>query len=469
MATTMPVFLPLSLGLLFPSLVFLIFLCRLIISITTKTPNKHHPSSIISSPNSPLLLKRYPLVASSIDIYRNRHRRNQWISELLLQSPTATFVLHRPLGLRQAFTANPANVRHILKSQFHLYPKGLYLHTALSDFLGSGIFNADGPHWKSLRQISSHEFNTKSLRTFVESVVQTELSRRLLPILSSAAASSNSTIDLQDLLKRFAFDNICKIAFGYDPDYLHPSLPNTEFAVSFDDAVRISSERFNCVLPLIWKTKRLLNIGSEKRLKKAISHVRDFAKSIVKQKKKELKCLNRHDSNSNNAAAAAADDLLSRLILSSSDAAGGDENEVNDETLGVDMVISFILAGRDTTSAALTWFFWLISRNPRVEAEILKELKAIERHDDEQCRRDRDGMMYEEVRREMGYTQAALCESMRLYPPVPTDTKEAAEDDVLPDGTEVRKGTRVAYHPYTMGRMEGLWGEDWGSTGRRGG
>ncbi|KAK9119600.1 hypothetical protein Scep_017693 [Stephania cephalantha] len=228
-------------------------------------------------------------------------------------------------------------------------------------------------------------------------------------------------------------------------------LPNTLFASSFDDAVRISSERFNCVLPLFWKTKKFLNVGSERRLKNAISLVRDFARTIVKQKKKEF--INLTNNNNN------ADDLLSRLILRNNN--GGE-----DETLGVDMVISFILAGRDTTSAALTWFFWLVSRNPRVEAEILKEIKGIE----EEGSRDDGGMMvYEEVRREMGYTEAALCESMRLYPPVPTDTKEAAEDDVLPDGTEVRKGTRVAYHPYTMGRMEGVWGEDWGSTGLRGG
>ncbi|RYR51345.1 hypothetical protein Ahy_A06g026365 isoform D [Arachis hypogaea] len=61
----------------------------------------------------------------------------------------------------------------------------------------------------------------------------------------------------------------------------------------------------------------------------------------------------------------------------------------------------------------------------------------------------------------MVYTHAALCESMRLYPPVPTDSKEAVNDDVLPDGTAVKKGTVVTYHVYAMGRMESLWGGDW--------
>ncbi|XP_021278611.1 cytochrome P450-like [Herrania umbratica] len=36
----------------------------------------------------------------------------------------------------------------------------------------------------------------------------------------------------------------------------------------------------------------------------------------------------------------------------------------------------------------------------------------------------------------------------------------AEEDDILADGTFVRKGTRVTYHPYAMGRMERVWGSD---------
>jgi len=49
---------------------------------------------------------------------------------------------------------------------------------------------------------------------------------------------------------------------------------------------------------------------------------------------------------------------------------------------------------------------------------------------------------------------------MRLYPPIQFDSKFCQEDDVLPDGTFVRKGTRVTYHPYAMGRVEEIWGSD---------
>nr|DAD36695.1 TPA_asm: hypothetical protein HUJ06_007336 [Nelumbo nucifera] len=374
------------------------------------------------------LPRSYPLIGSAFAIFKNRKRRNQWFAELMRDSPTGTFVLHRFFGVRHVLTANPSNVQHILKTKFHLYPKGHTARVNLSDLMGDGIFNADGDNWKFQRQVSGHEFSTRSLRKFVETVVEAELSDRLVPILSKAAAE-NSVLDLEDILQRFTFDNICKIAFGFDPQYLLPSLPATEFAVAFDNAVRITSERMYSIFPATWKLKRALNIGSEKQLRISVSQVREFAQNIVREKTRELE----------QKSSLETVDLLSRILSSGH----------LDEKFVTDMVISFILAGRDTTSAALTWFFWLVSNDSHVEEEILKEI------------RDKPEISVYDEAKDMVYIQASLCESMRLYPPVPSDTKEAAMDDVLPDGTIVRKGTRVIYLPYAMGRMEGLWGSDW--------
>ncbi|KAI9071941.1 hypothetical protein K1719_046086 [Acacia pycnantha] len=406
-----------------------LFLLALPLLLWFLSPRRAYPTHPPSA--SSVIPKAYPLFGSVFSIASNKHRRVLWIADILHRSPSSTFTLHRSLGSRQVFTANPAVVQHILKTHFPNYHKGYTLHRALGDFLGNGIFNADGDTWKFQRQLSSHQFNTRSLRKFVETVVDTELSDRLIPILSSAAAgdSSAAVLDFQDILQRFTFDNICRIAFGFDPAYLLPSLPETKFARAFEEGTKLSSERFNAAIPLVWKIKKLFNIGSEKQLRMAISEVRGLAKRIVREKKQELR----------EKASLDSVDLLSRFLNSG----------ISDEDFVTDIVISFILAGRDTTSAALTWFFWLLRKHPNVEKEIIKEIKE-----------KSDGPVYDEVK-DMVYTHAALCESMRLYPPVPVDTKEAAKDDVLPDGTFVKKGTRVAYHVYAMGRSEKLWGSDW--------
>ncbi|KAF7852072.1 hypothetical protein BT93_L0600 [Corymbia citriodora subsp. variegata] len=387
-----------------------------------------------SPPPSKNLPRVYPIFGSYFSFLANLNRRIDWTADLVRNSPSATYVFHRPLGDRQVFTGNPANVQHILKTHFGNYEKGGVFKMALREILGDGIFNTDGESWKFQRQVASHEFNTRSLRKFIETIVDAELNERLMPLLASVA-KSGSVIDMQDILQRFAFDNICKIAFGYDAKYLSPSLPQpkAKFAEAFEDAVRISSERLQRSLSVIWKIKRFFNIGSEKRLRVAVSEVREFAKKIVKEKKGELSEKSSPEST--------ADDLLSRFLSSGH----------SDEDFVIDIVISFILAGRDTTSAALTWYFWLLHKNPDVEAKVRGEIMD---------KSNTHAAWYDDVK-EMVYTHASLCESMRFYPPVPLDTKEAVSNDVLEDGTVVKKGMRVTYNPYAMGRLEQLWGKDW--------
>ncbi|KAF3436194.1 hypothetical protein FNV43_RR23286 [Rhamnella rubrinervis] len=414
------------LQLLFSFLLFILPLFFLFILAKKHKSISKKPSSSSPSP------KAYPLVGHFFAFYPNRHRRNQFAAEVLQNSPSATFVIRGFFGSRQILTGNPAVVQHILKIKFPIYQKCDAFRLPYNDFLGDGIFNAEGDNWKFQRHVSGQEFNTKSLRKFVETVVDTELSARLLPILSTAAANK-SLLDFQDILERFAFDNICEIAFGYDPAYLIPSLPQSKFAAAFDDASMISRERSAAWVPMLWKIKKLLGIGSEKHLAAAVSEIRNFAANIIREKKKEL----------SEKSSLESVDLLSRFLSSGH----------RDEKFVTDIIVSFILGGRDTTSAALTWFFWLVSKNPHVEQEILKEIN-------QNSEKSERSSAFDEVK-DMVYTHAALCESMRLYPPGPSDAREAVCDDVLPEGSMVKKGMMVEYHAYAMGRLETLWGKDW--------
>ncbi|XP_019444465.1 PREDICTED: cytochrome P450 94A1-like [Lupinus angustifolius] len=408
---------------------FFFFLLPLLFFFFFTLQKKHKKVEALSSTTATTLPKAYPLIGSYLAFKANTNRRIQWLSDAVIASPNATFTFYRLPGQTSVVTANPATVQHILKTHFSNYQKGANFVTTLSDFLGAGIFNANGQNWKFQRQVASHEFNTRSLRKFVEQVVDAELNHRLIPILNESQSQSK-TIDFQDILQRFTFDNICKIAFGFDPEYLTPSLKASNFAKAFEEANIISTKRFREPLPIVWKIKRKLNIGSEKRLRIAVSEVQEFARKIVREKKKELE----------EKASLDSVDMLSRFLSSGH----------SDEDFVMDIVISFILAGKDTTSAALTWFFWLLSKNPRVEKEIIKEIRE----------KSEGVTVYEEVK-DMVYTHAALSESMRLYPPVPMDGKEAMNNDVLPDGTIVKKGMSVTYHVYAMGRMESIWGSDW--------
>nr|ATG29903.1 CYP94P6 [Taxus chinensis] len=392
----------------------------------------------------------YPIVGSLFSFLRNRSRLREYFTELVIRAPSNTIKFHR-LGMRNAvITANPANVEHLLKTRFENYPKGDFFSLHLHDLLGTGIFNADGEAWKLQRRVASYEFSTRSLRDFIAETVQREIADRLLPLLRKSAASTDEEgnvrrLDMQEVLKRFGFDNICKVAFGTDPGCLDISLPVSEFAEAFDVATDLIVKRFFHPVPFAWKVMRRLNVGSEKRLREAIRAVHNFAEGVIRTRKTEMISV---------CAAPTHQDLLSRFLSLDGSVMGTAQKGSNDDFVR-DIVISFILAGRDTTSSALTWFFWLVSTHPHVEQQIEREIARLT-----ECKEEgTSGFSYEELK-EMNYLHASICESMRLYPPVPSDTKEALQDDVLPDGTTVRKGTRVSYHPYAMGRMESIWGAD---------
>ncbi|XP_050224269.1 cytochrome P450 CYP94D108-like [Mercurialis annua] len=380
--------------------------------------------------------KAYPILGVLPEFLKNRHRFLDWTTEVLSRCPNNTSVFRRPGpgNVHGIITANPLNVEHILKTNFDNYPKGERFISRLEDFLGQGIFNSDGELWKVQRKTASYEFNTKSLRSFVMENVRVEISTKLDPILYRAS-ETNQVLDLQDIVERFAFDNICKLAFDVDFDCLGSSgNACLKFMRAFDEATTISSQRFMYTLPFLWKFNKFFLLGSEKTIKTSIKIVHEFADEIIWSRMAQ-----RIDNKDQ--------DLLSRFI------GNGD----NSPEFLRDIVISFILAGRDTTSSALSWFFWQISINPHVETNIIKELEQIRARNGKHL--DDHTYSFEELR-EMHYLQAAISETMRLYPPVPVDTKACRNDDYLPDGTFVEKHWFVTYHTYAMGRMESIWGKD---------
>ncbi|RAL38224.1 hypothetical protein DM860_018064 [Cuscuta australis] len=350
-----------------------------------------------------------------------------WYADLLNKSPTGTIHVH---VLGNVVTANPATVEYILKSRFENYGKGEAFAAFVGDLLGRGIFAVDGHAWMLQRKLASRELGSVSVRGYALDIVAWEVRHRLFPALESGGG----VVDLQDVLRRFSFDNICKFSFGMDPGCLNLSSPVSDFARAFDLASTLSAQRAMTASPILWKVKKLLNVGSEKKLRESIRLVDKLAVELIRQKRNG--CGGGDEGNSdqpNN------NNLLSRFM----------EN-ISDEKLLRDIVISFLLAGRDAIASALTSFFWLLSKHGDVANKIRAESGRV-------MDPGQDLPTYWQIR-DMHYLAAAVHESMRLFPPVQFDSKFCASDDTLPDGTFVAKGTRVTYHPYAMGRMESVWG-----------
>ncbi|KAH0698595.1 hypothetical protein KY284_012810 [Solanum tuberosum] len=367
----------------------------------------------------------------------------EWISDVLCRM-NGTFTFRGPwfTNLNCVVTSDPRNLEYLLKTNFSNFPKGDYFRSTVRDLLGDGIFNADYDNWHKQRKPASIEFHSAKFRNMTTDSLLELVHSRLLPVLEDSIKQSNP-IDLQDVLLRLTFDNVCMIAFGVDPGCLHPHLPQIPFAKAFELATEATVLRF--VTPtLVWKTMRCLGLGTEKTLKHSLKKVDEFADEVIRTRKKEISIA---DSKQRS-------DLLT-VFMGLRDEEG---KPFSDKFLR-DICVNFILAGRDTSSVALSWFFWLLDRNPEVEQRILVEICKILNEREDAINESPLIFKPAEIKK-MDYLQAALSEALRLYPSVPVDHKEVVEDDVFPDGTVLKKGTKVVYAIYTMGRMEGIWGKD---------
>ncbi|KAL2528074.1 Cytochrome [Forsythia ovata] len=121
-----------------------------------------------------------------------------------------------------------------------------------------------------------------------------------------------------------------------------------------------------------------------------------------------------------------------------------------------DTILNLMLAGRDTTSSALTWFIWLVSTHPEIERKIRDELRSsMPAEEAEKCR-----IFQVQELGKLVYMHAAMCESLRLYPPVPFQHKEPLQAEFLPSGDFVHPKMKIIFSLYAMGRMESIWGKD---------
>lgn len=346
-----------------------------------------------------------------------------------------TFVRwHRELGMTYAFkvpsknfvaSIDPKNIEHVLKDNFEGYVKGHLFSEPFTDLFGSGIFNVDGKLWYMQRKIASRMFTKKQFENHIWHVVEKNTAK-----VAEILERTDGMFDFFDLLNRFTLDTIGEIGFSCDIGSLED--PSSPFLQSFDRVQQIMNLRF--WLNPFWKVLRWFDIGFERELKPHLGFLDEYARRIVHDLLKEH----------------ASEEESSFVGLFIREASTAKEGMLSQETFLRDMVLNFLIAGRDTTAQCISWTVFELTQNPGVIEKAREEIAAV-------CG---DAPLRFEHIRSLRYVQAVLDEGLRLHPSVPYDMKVCARDDCLPDGTVVPKGCVFLFSPYAQGRCEAIWGSD---------
>uniref|UniRef100_K3WMN2 Cytochrome P450 n=1 Tax=Globisporangium ultimum (strain ATCC 200006 / CBS 805.95 / DAOM BR144) TaxID=431595 RepID=K3WMN2_GLOUD len=386
-----------------------------------------------------------PFVENTLDLVRHVPDFQDWIFSICKQFKGEPFLI-KALG-RPDMTVlyTPQVIEDVFKHQFACFPKGPFFIDNLKDLLGEGIFAVDDTKWVHQRKTASHLFTMRTLRDSMTTTVQTHT--KVLHMILQRAADSDTPMDLFKLFNRFTIEAFAEIGFGIhlgclDAEKEHP------FQTAFDSAQREVILRF--FRPgWFWKTQRWLGIGAEGRLKQNLKVIDDTVLDIV------TKSLERRRTNDEPAKGDIEKDIVSLFLDNAIRDPGFEANEFDPKYLR-DIVVNFLIAGRDTTAQALSWFFYNLSSHPEVVAKIRAEIAA-------KLPELASGKIVtptmEQVQ-DLVYLEAALKETLRLHPSVPLETKHVVRDIVLSDGTFIRGGTTVALPFYGIGRMAHIWGPD---------
>ncbi|OAY64572.1 alkane hydroxylase MAH1-like [Ananas comosus] len=383
----------------------------------------------------------WPVIGMLPGIAANLHHFHDWLTAILRETGGDIFVPGPWLsGMAFFVTADPATVQHVFTANFANYPKGEEF-AEIFDVLGGGIFNADGESWRAQRGRAQLLMAHQRFRSFVARCSREKVESGLLPLLGRAA-DAEDCIDLQDVFLRLTFDTTTRLVFGVDPGCLSAGLPTVPFAKAMDDAMAALFLR-HTVPAAWWKAMRLLGVGPEKKLAAACVVIDRFIAKTVAEKKKAHEKRESDEQES---------DLLSAYM---EEKEHDSPSASDDERFLRDTAMNFMLAGRDTTGSGLSWFFWLLSKNPRVEEKILQELNTISAP-----RKGELAVFDSEELGKLVYLHAALCESLRLFPPVHLEHKGVLERDILPSGIEVNPSMKILVSMYAMARREEVWGKD---------
>ncbi|MED6183966.1 hypothetical protein PIB30_042836, partial [Stylosanthes scabra] len=403
---------------------------------------------------SPLFID-WPIVGMLPKVLWNLHRIHDFATDILKQQGrTGEFMGPWFTKMNYLITSDPMNVHHIMSKSFDNYVKGPEFREIFQVF-GLGIFTSDSEPWKYHRSLLLSLFKNKRFEMFLEKTIQKKVKGSLIPTLEHVK-QHGIEVDLQDVFNRFTFDNICSIVLGYDPNCLSIEFPHVACEKAFNEAEE--SIFYRHVVPKsVWKLLEWLQIGEERKMKEACKVFDQFIYSCIASKREEL--ISKYNNKSSQIDESEVD-LLSTLMMMREEESkkGQSQTLVHDDKFLRDAAFNLFVAGRDTITSALTWFFWLIAKNPLVESKILEEIKEnFGANNDYDMKHN--VLSIEEVKK-LVYLHGALCESLRLFPPIPFESKQAINYDKLPSGHDVSPNTTILLSLYSMGRFEEIWGKD---------
>lgn len=296
----------------------------------------------------------------------------------------------------------------------------------LRPVVGDALFTAYNhePNWQLAHDVLAPGFSREAMAAYHPMML--DVAARLTEHWDRAAAGGRD-VDVPGDMTKLTLETIARTGFGYDfgsfeRPRLHPFVTAMVGTLTY-------AQRLNTVpapaAPLLLRRASRQNAADMAFLNRTVDEV-------VRARR---------------AAGGGAGDLLDRMLDTAHPETGERLSVLNVRR----QVITFLVAGHETTSGALSFALHYLARHPEIAARARAEVERVWG--------DTDVPAYEQIAK-LRYVRRVLDESLRLWPTAPAFAREAREDTVLAGDHPMRRGAWALVLTPMLHRDPEVWGAD---------
>ncbi|KAI0651713.1 cytochrome P450 [Trametes meyenii] len=418
------------------------------------------PSPLDNLPGPP---SKSLLMGSALELM---HRNNWRFLSNIVSTYGPVAKLHGPFGAKFLHVYDPKVIHSVLVKDADVFTRGAGTNTTTQLMIGPGLLAVDGATHKRQRKMLNPVFSAAHMRgmtPFFHGIV-----RKLRDAIKSRVEGGAAEIDLAGWMGRAAIELVGQGGLGHSFDPL-----TEETSDDYTEAVKALIPTFLEVewvreflayahyLGPAWFRRKLLDLVPHKNIQrlKNISDVM-YSRSVELFEEKKRALENGDEAMLHRIGE--GKDVMSVLLRAN--IAASEEDRLPDEEL-IGQISTFILAGVDTTSNALSRILFLLAKQKGAQDKLREELlDARERYGED--------IPYDELS-QLPYLDAVCRETLRLYSPAVFVSREAHQDVVLPLSDPVRgvdgaviteifvpRRTFVLLNLQACNSNKVLWGED---------
>lgn len=358
---------------------------------------------------------RAPLATRPMGLWATVAAGRRNILEIIPEAATRLPVVSGSSPRRWHMVTDPAALRRVLRDRVEDYPKSVVTKLILSPAIGDSLFVAEGEDWLWQRRTAAPVFSARNIAALAP--VMTAAAERAAARL--AAAAGRRAVDLFAGMVAATFEVIADVTVsgdGFDAAETHRAIETYIAGVA-----RLSL--FDVLGFPAWVPRPERAFAARQ-----VAAMKAGADQAIAARRR--------------AGARAVPDLLD-LLAAGTDPKSG--RAMSDAELR-DNLLTFIVAGHETTALTLAWAFYLLAHHPQAQDRARAEAQAV--------LAGRAAGVADVPR--LPFARAVIDEALRLYPPAGFLSRTAREADDLA-GAWVLPGDTVMLPVYAIHRHRARW------------